>query len=95
MATIDKVWIPRSYWWNISGMYDYVKSNFPSIDLDISMHLSLIDGHEPVTQLLIPTYLLSGHGLDLKVTCKENWRNLPDTTRVDYHSWPKVHGTPQ
>ncbi|KXH62172.1 hypothetical protein CNYM01_09306 [Colletotrichum nymphaeae SA-01] len=95
MKKIDKLWIPREYWWNIGGMYDYAESNFPSIDLDYTMRLSLIADYEHLTQLLIPTYLLSGHGLDLKVTCQEDWRSLPDTTEVDYYFWPKVHGTPQ
>ncbi|KAK1507578.1 hypothetical protein CTAM01_02690 [Colletotrichum tamarilloi] len=68
MKSIDKIWIPRDYWWNIGGMYDYVESNFPSIDLDYSMRLSLIADYEHLTQLLIPTYLLSGQGLDIQVT---------------------------
>lgn len=77
-------------------MYRWAETTFPSIDFDRSFRLSKIGNYEPATkQLLIPTYLLKGQGLDLQVVCKANWRDLPSTKLVDYSKWPKTFGTPQ
>lgn len=101
---IPKLWVPREYFWiigsgrNTNPMYDWAERVLQGkADFDTSFHLSVIDRHDPpgLKQLVIPTYLLSGHGLDLKVTCKADYRALPDNKRVNYSSWPNTFGTPQ
>ncbi|KAJ0381855.1 hypothetical protein COL922a_013719 [Colletotrichum nupharicola] len=74
--SIPKVWVPKQYWWNIQGMYTWADKAFTkktkNFDSDNVLRLSQIENYEPTKQLLIPTYLLSGKGMDLKVTCKAN-----------------------
>ncbi|KAF4897307.1 hypothetical protein CGCVW01_v013749 [Colletotrichum viniferum] len=97
--SIPKVWVPKQYWWNIQGMYKWADKTFTkktkNFDFDNVLRLSKIGNYEPTKQLLIPTYLLSGKGMDLKVTCKANWKDLPSNKPVDYSKWPKVLGIPQ
>ncbi|KAJ0276413.1 hypothetical protein CBS470a_010820 [Colletotrichum nupharicola] len=97
--SIPKVWVPEQYWWNIQGMYTWADKTFTkktkNFDFDNVLRLSQIGNYEPTKQLLIPTYLLSGKGMDLKVTCKANWKDLPSNKPVDYSKWRKVLGIPQ
>ncbi|KAH9237565.1 hypothetical protein K456DRAFT_1721234 [Colletotrichum gloeosporioides 23] len=97
--SIPKVWVPKQYWWNIQGMYTWADKTFTkktkNFDFDNVLRLSQIGNYEPTKQLLIPTYLLSGKGMDLKVTCKANWKDLPSNKPVDYSKWRKVLGIPQ
>ncbi|KAI8288776.1 hypothetical protein K4K60_010266 [Colletotrichum sp. SAR11_57] len=97
--SIPKVRVPKQYWWNIQGMYTWAEKTFTkttkNFDFDNVLRLSQIGNYEPTKQLLIPTYLLSGKGMDLKVTCKANWKDLPSIKPVDYSKWPKVLGAPQ
>ncbi|KAF4805908.1 hypothetical protein CGCSCA5_v014914 [Colletotrichum siamense] len=97
--SIPKVWVPKQYWWNIQGMYTWADKTFTkktkNFDFDNVLRLSQIGNYEPTKQLLIPTYLLSGKGMDLKVTCRANWKDLPSNKPVDYSKWPKVLGVPQ
>lgn len=95
VKSIPKLWIPKEQWWDIDEMYKWAESNFPKLDFNRVFRLSQISKHEPAKQLLIPTYLLAGNGLDLQVSCKANWRDLPSTKLVDYSKWPNTYGKPQ
>lgn len=83
-------------------MYDWADKTLPpgpkdESAFDYAFHLSIMSRYDPpgLKQLLIPSYLLTGHGLDLQVQCKDSIEKLPSQKRVDYYGWPNTYGEPQ
>ncbi|KAH7153645.1 hypothetical protein EDB81DRAFT_932308 [Dactylonectria macrodidyma] len=93
---LHKVWIPRGYWWNITALYRFLEDNY-SFNPNLAMRISKIAKYkkEKVTQLLIPTDLLSKKDPDLRATYKAKYKELPTTQKVDYSFWTNRHGVPQ
>lgn len=105
MDGLDKVWVPVEKWWPRIGeplLHDYMYDEF-KVDRDYALAISLIDYAYSfrTPQVLIPYNLVNpphpemDRGMDWKVICEADWKDLPVTDTVDFGTWPKVHGEVQ
>ena len=95
LERVSKAWVPKKYdgqdlWFKSEDVINsYIKKLEESWDPAKTLRMSIIDGRENNDlQMLIPFGLLdsNGGGMKIKVTCKENIKDIP-SERINYDNW--------